>query len=362
MRTWKRGGVTLALGVFVAACGSAAADGTDDAPGGESFTRVINVEVHEVRPQTFVDEVRLTAVAKANQDVMVAAEESGVVREILVDKGGHVRAGDAIAKIDDTVLRAQVDQAKAQADLAAQTWDRRKRLWEEDKVGSEIAYLEAKYAAEQTAANLNALQARLDHTTIRAPFDGILDARTIEVGTMVSPGQTVARVVDLHPVKIDAGVPERYSADIHPGTQAQVSFDVLPGKVFKTKIGYVGAAVNTQNRTFPVEMVLPNEEGLIKPEMVANVSVTRHELKGALVVPQDAVVRVEQGYVVFVAVDGEKGSVAQARPVELGPSHENQVVIQSGLQAGDRIITVGQKSVAAGDHVSIVGTGDEGNR
>jgi membrane fusion protein, multidrug efflux system len=94
-----------------------------------------------------------------------------------------------LLKIDDAVLRAQVGQARAQADLAEQTWERRKRLWEEDRVGSELAYLEAKFAAEQTAANLAGLEARLERTTIRAPFTGILDERAVEVGTMVSPAR-----------------------------------------------------------------------------------------------------------------------------------------------------------------------------
>lgn len=355
-RVWMRGAAAVALSVTMTGCGTAAADGTRDAPGAQDFARVINVEVRELQPQAFVDEIRLTAVAVANQDVMVSAEESGVVKELLADKGSRVRAHQAIAKIDDSVLRAQVDQARAQAELAAQTWDRRQRLWEEDKVGSEMAYLEAKYAQRQTAANLQALETRLARTTIRAPFDGILEERDIEVGTMVSPGQTVARVVDQDPVKIGGGVPERYAADIHTGTAARVSFDVLPGKVFDTRLVYVGVAVNTQNRTFPVEMVLPNQNGLVKPEMVANVSITRSRLEDALVVPQDALVRVESGYVVFVAVKGEQGTVAQVRPVTLGPSREDMVVLESGVSVGDQVIVVGQKSVAAGDRVSIVGT------
>ena len=359
-RGWRWGAWTVVLSMGVGGCGSAAADGTDDAPAKEDFARVVNVEVTPLQPQTFVDEIRLTAVAVANQDVMVSAEESGIIKQILMDKGSRVTAGQPIMQIDDKVLRAQVDQAQAAADLAAQTWDRRKRLWEGDKVGSEIAYLQAKYAAEQTAANLEALKVRLDHTTIRAPFAGILDARTVEVGTMVSPGQTVARVVDLDPLKIDGGVPERYAVDIHKGTEARVSFDVLPGKTFTTKLTYVGVAVNNQNRTFPVEMTLANNEGVIKPEMVANVSITRSRLENAIVVPQDALIRVESGYEVFVAVDGENGLVAQARPVTTGPSRDNMVVLESGVSAGDRLIVVGQKTVAAGDRVSIVAPRNQG--
>jgi membrane fusion protein (multidrug efflux system) len=133
----------LALGtvVVLAACGSAQADGTEDAEASDAFVRVINVEVAEVGTETFVEEIRLTSVAMANQDVMLEAEESGAIVELFADRGDYVREGAWIAKIDDRLLQAQLSQARAAHDLAQQTWDRRKRLWEEDQVGSEIAYL-----------------------------------------------------------------------------------------------------------------------------------------------------------------------------------------------------------------------------
>lgn len=351
---WIRGALVLALAGGVAGCGNREADAEDTSAA--EFVRVINVETTEIESRPFVDEIQLTASVRANQDVQVSAEESGKIREIFVDKGAHVRAGEAIVKIDDGLLSSQVDQARAQAELASQTWDRRKRLYEEDQVGSEIAYLEAKFAAEQTAANLKGLENRLARTTVRAPFDGVLDERMVEVGSMVSPGMVVARVVDLDPVKVTAGVPERFAADVHEGAVAQITFDVFPGETFKAPVGYVGSTVNVQNRTFPVEVVLPNPKGLIKPEMVANVSVARRDLKDAVVVPQDALVRVENGYVVFVVANRGQGTVAEVRPVALGPSQRNMAVVESGVKAGDMLIVVGQKSVADGDRVNVVGS------
>jgi membrane fusion protein (multidrug efflux system) len=355
MRIWTRRAAWSAAAVLAAACGGdAQADGADETQD-VAFTRVINVEVAQVSPQSFTEEIRLTGVAWANQDVALAAEESGVIREVLVEKGSRVTEGQPLLKIDDSVLRAQVAQARAQAELAAQTWDRRRRLWEEDQVGSEIAYLEAKFAAEQTAANLAALEHRLDRTTIVAPFGGILDDRTVEVGSMVSPGDRVARVVALSTVKVAAGVPERYAADVRAGGNALVYFDVLPGESFPARIAYVGASVSPQNRTFPIEIHMANPGGLIKPEMVANVVVERRALDDVLVVPQDALVRVEAGYVLFVAETVEGGQVARARNVTLGPSQSNRVVIESGIEPGESLIVVGQRSVADGDRINVVG-------
>ena len=345
---------TLAM----AGCGVVQADRADDAPGGEASVRVINVETSTVTPRRFVEDIRLTSAVMANQDVLVAAEESGVIREIFLDKGSRASSGDAIAKIDDKVLSADVDQARARAELASQTWERRKRLWEEDQVGSEIAYLEAKFGQQQAAANLAGLEERLARTVIRAPFSGIFDERHIEVGSMVSPGQSVGRLVDLNPVRVVAGVPERYAADVVVGAQATLFFDVLGDELFSAPVRYVGSTVDPGNRTFLIEVVLPNPNGLIKPQMVANMSVTRREVADAMVVPQDALVRVEDGYVVFVVSERNEDTVAEVRPVELGPTRRNLVVVAVGIEPGEQLIVVGQKIVSDGDRVRVVGRRD----
>jgi len=344
----------LAGTLTLAACGGPA--GAENGPGespGET-TRVINVQVVEVAPRPFVEDLRLTGTVEAFRDVTVSAEESGVVRELMVDKGSAVAAGQPILRIDDRVLAPQVEQARAQAALARETWERRKRLWEEDKVGSELAYLEARYGAEQAAANLAALEERLARTVVRAPIEGLVDDRMVEVGSMVSPGTPLVRVVDVDPVKVTAGVPERYATDIRAGANVRVSFDVIQGSDFEGTIRYVGAAVNPRNRTFPVELTIPNPGRAIKPEMVANVSVVRRSLEDVLVVPQEAVVRISEGYAVFVVRQEGGREVAEARPVQLGASQANQVVVTSGLQPGDRLVVVGQAQVAHGDYVRVL--------
>ena len=344
----------LAALAFLALAGCSGAQ-ADAAAEDQGYTRVLNVEVAVVAPAPFTEVIRITGTVQADQDVRISAEESGVIREVVADKGTWVEAGQPIFRLDDEILNAQVDQARAVASLAQETWNRRKRLYEEDQVGSELAYLEAKYSAEQAAANLSLLEARLDRTVIKAPISGILDSREIEVGSMVSAGTPVARIVDIHPVKITGGVPERYATDVQSGAAATVTFDVLEGERFEGRIAYVGAVVNPRNRTFPVELRLPNPGGLIKPEMVANVEVVRRTLDEAMVIPQEALVRVEDGYVALV-VENEAGSeIVRSRPVELGPAQRNEVVVLAGLEPGDRLIVVGQQTVAAGDRVTVVG-------
>jgi RND family efflux transporter MFP subunit len=179
----------------------------------------------------------------------------------------------------------------------------------------------------------------------------------VEVGTMVNPGTPVGRIVDLDPVKVAAGVPERYASDVSPGSRATVTIDALEEQTLAATIGFVGAAVNPSNRTFPVELSLPNPGRSLKPEMVANVEVVRRVVRDALVVPRDAVVRVEGGYSAFVVIDQGGVDTVESRSVTLGPSQGNEVVVSTGLHAGDRLVVVGQKQVAAGDRVRVVGGG-----
>lgn len=352
-------GVGLLLGA-TAGCSGDANAGDAPPPETEAPTRVINVEVRPVTEQSFTEVIRLTGVVEAHRDVTLSAEEMGVVREIVVDRGARVSQGDPILRMEDRAVGAQVEQARAQAALARETWERRKRLWEEDQVGSELAYLEARYGAEQAAAALESMEQRLSRMTIRAPFDGVVEERNVELGSMVSPGTPVARVVALSPVKIISGVPERFSASVEGGARATVTFDIFPGESYTGQISFVGATVDPGNRTFPVELSLPNPGNRFKPEMVANVELVRGEMESAIVVPQDALVRVEDGFIVFV-VDGDgEQAVARSQRVEVAGSQRNQVVIREGLEVGDRLVVLGQQQVANGDRVNVVAVRDGG--
>ncbi len=339
--------------VFLGACGT---DAHADGQGEAAYERVINVEVQELRTTSFTETARLSGTVQAERDVRVAAEEGGVIRELPVSQGAFVQAGDPLARIDDRTLQAQVREARARTDLARETWQRRQRLYEEDGVGSELAYLEARYQAEQTEAGLDALLERLDRTVVRAPVSGIVEERLVEEGAMVSPGTPVARVVQVNPVKVTGGVPERFAAEISTGSRARVTFDVLPDEEFEGPLTYVGATVNPSNRTFPVELRIPNRDNLIKPEMVANLEIIRRVRDEVVVIPQEAVVRVEEGFVAFVAVERDGNEYAEVRRLTLSGSQRNRVVVEEGLSAGDRLIVAGQSQVANGDRIQIVGT------
>jgi membrane fusion protein, multidrug efflux system len=345
------GGLTLSA-LVVGACGGeshASENATEEVTG-----RIMSVEVETVRSAPFTDFVRIVGAVTANRDVTVSAEESGIVRQLFVDKGAVVRAGQPVGKVDDSVLRAQLDRAEAQARLAEETWDRQRRLWEEEKIGSEIAYLNAKYNAQTARASASELRTRVERTVVRAPIGGVLDARMVEVGSMMGPGSAVGRIVDIEKVKITGGVPERYAPDIVRGAEMRVSFDGLAGREYIGKVQFVGATLNEHNRTFAIEVELPNTGGIVRPGMVANLQVARRSTDVALLVSQNAVLRRENGYIVYVAVDRDGTETAELRDVIPGVSEGGRVVVEQGLTAGDRVIVVGQQQVSTGDRLRIV--------
>jgi membrane fusion protein, multidrug efflux system len=353
MNVTHRAGWPLAvLALTLAGCASGeagAATSTEEETG-----RVISVEVEEAQPATFTEYVRIVGSVAASRDVTVAAEEGGVIRQLLVEKGAAVRAGQPIARIDDAILRAEVERATATARLAAETWERQQRLWEVERVGTEMAYLQARYNAQTAEAGARVLRERLARAMVRAPIDGVVDDRLVEVGSMVAPGSPVARIVDASTVKILGGVPERYAAEIARGAEMRVAFDALAGVEHVGRVEFVGATLNESNRTFPVEVRVPNAGRVIRPGMVANLEVARGTPREVLLVPQNAVMRRENGYVAYVAVERDGRTVAELRDVIPGTTRGNRVVVEEGLAAGDRVITVGQQQVSSGDRLRIV--------
>ncbi len=362
VRQWSDAAALLmaALVLAVALGGCSTADGDEgraESAASESQAtgaRVINVEVTPVSLSQFVDFIRITGEVDALHDVTVSAQETGAITRFFVKKGSHVDRGQAIAKIDDAVLNAQVEEARAVAQFAEQQFERQRRLWEDENMGSEITYLQARSGAAAATARLAMLEARLARTVVRAPVAGIFDEKFVEVGEMAAPGTPVARVVAVRQVKIVGGVPERFALSVEPGDSARITLDALPDRQFSGMIDFVGASVDSRNRTVPIEIVLDNPDGVAKPQMVANVQVERERLDRVVVVPQDVVVRTEEGYQVFVVDERDGNKIAAARGVTLGPSYANRVVIESGLAVGDLLITLGHRLVDEGNFVRVV--------
>lgn len=344
---------SVALAIAVAGCG-----GSGSAADAEPYVKIVNVEVQTLEPEPFAVTVRITGEAQPATDVTVSAEETGRLESFVAAKGARVRPGQPIARIDDDVLAAQVAEAAAAANIATERYERLARLWEEEGIGSEIAFLQARADAESARARHAQLQARLDRTTIRSPVSGTFDDDLVDAGEMVQPGVPVARVVDASTLKVVGGVPERFGPYVATGGEAEVTFDILPGRVFPGRLDFVGTAVDRQSRTFPIEIVMDNPEQELKPYMIANVLVVTRRIADAIVVPRQALLRTEDGFQAYVIATRGEHEVIEARNVTLDAGGANTVVITDGLVAGDRLVVRGQQLADPGDRVRIVGGQD----
>ena len=351
---WVLGG-SIAVGACAAAQGDSEDQGAaDTSVPAQPLARVVNVGVVAVQPSDFKGFIRITGEVEAFSDVTVSAEETGVITRFLLEKGKRVRRGQIIARIDNQILDAQVNEARAAASLAKEQYERQRRLWEDEQIGSEITYLQTKYQAEIQQARLKTLETRLAKTEIRSPITGVFDEQFLEAGEMAIAGASVVRIVALDRVKINGGVPERFAPSVGQNDRAVITFDILPGREFEGAIGYVGSSVDDRSRTFPIEIVIDNPDGVVKPKMVANVQLERISLADVVVVPQEVVVRIEDGYQVFVVVERDGASFATAHVVRLGPSYADRVVIEEGLEFGERLIVAGALLVDAGTRVRVV--------
>ncbi len=293
---------------------------------------------------------------ETKQNIVLYPEMSGILTRVYVKEGQRVTRGQLLARIDDGGLSQQLSQVEVQAQLAKTTFDRQKRLWEQ-KIGSEIQYLEAKtnYEAQQNA--VNQIKRQLAKTTINAPFSGVIDDVITEQGSVVSAGQNqVIRIVNLNDMYIETEVPERYIASITKGKNVEVYFPVL-GKTIETKVRQVGNYINPNNRSFMVEVGIPSNGGTIKPNLTAKVKINDYTNEKAILIPQSIISENAQGdQYTYVTSTKDAQNVAEAKRVIIttGKTQGDLIEITNGLNSGDAIISEGARSVKDGQKVKIL--------
>ncbi len=308
-------------------------------------------------PQQFDHYLDLQGDVQTKQNVLIYPEMQGVLQKVYVKDGQKVYKGQLLATIDDGGLSSQVAQLKTQAQLAKTTFERQKRLWDQ-KIGSEIQYLQAKTNYEAIESNVKQMQSQLGKSSIRAPFSGIIDDVIKDQGTVVSPGpgSEIFRIVNLSDMYIDVEVPETYLGSIKNGKEAKVYFPVL-GDSVKTTIRQTGNFINPGNRSFTVEIPVPNKNGNIKPNLSARVQLNDYTSENAILVPQSIVSENAEGeQYVYKAEELNDNNEAVAKKIIIatGKTQNGYVEVVSGIEDGNHIIKEGARSVKDGQKVKIL--------
>ena len=305
----------------------------------------------------FVHFLELQGDVKTKQNVLVYPEMAGTLQRVYVKEGQRVSKGQLLATIDDGGLGSQVSQLKTQAELAKTTYERQKRLWEQ-QIGSEIQFLQAKSSYEATENAVKQAQSQLGKSTIRAPFSGIIDDVIKDQGTVVSPGPgaEVFRIVNLSDMYIEVDVPESHLGGIEKGKAAMVYFPVL-GDTIMSEVRQTGNFINPSNRAFSVEIPVPNKKGNIKPNLSAKVSLNDYSSENAITIPQSIISENAKGdQYVYIATksEGENTAIVNRKIIVTGKTQGSMVEVLSGVSDGDQLVKEGARSVKDGQNVEIL--------
>ena len=312
-----------------------------DALGSSEKRTLITAFITET--QSFEHQIEIQANIKTRQNVLIYPEFAGRLITLKVVEGQNVKKGNLLALIDDAGITDQLDQMILQLNLAKTTFERTQRLWDQ-KIGSEMMYLEAKTRYKAAQKQVSQIKQQLAKTKIYAPFNGVIDEIQARLGSNLIPGITPAlRIVNLNTIFAESDVPENYLSNITKGSKAKVSIPAL-NQIQNTEIHQTGNFITPSNRTFRVEARLENPEGLIKPNLNARLSVMDYFNPEAIMIPL-RVVREDaknQPYV-FVLSKPEKdnGFTTEQRMVTLGKTKEEMVEIMDGLTTGELVVEEG---------------------
>jgi membrane fusion protein (multidrug efflux system) len=315
------------------------------------------ITTFKVKVATFTHFIELQGNVQTKQNVLIYPEMLGVLKSVFVKEGQEVTKGQALATIDDGGMSEQLAQLNANAQLAKTTYERQKRLWNQ-KIGSEIQFLQAQTSYEAQKSAVNQLKNQLEKATINAPFSGIIDNIFKEKGTVVAPGtgSEIFRILNLSNMYIETDVPEMYIANITENKAVEVSFPVL-GEIVHSKIRQVGNYINPNNRSFKIEIGVPNLNGKVKPNLTAKLKLNDYTNANALLIPQSIISENSKGeQFIYIVKDKKENdeAITERLIIETGKTQGDFIEVTKNLLAGAEIVMEGARSVTNGQVVKVI--------
>ena len=307
------------------------------------------VSVATIKDTVFNHYLEIQGNVNTKENILVQPEFSGNLTSLTVKAGQRVSKGQILGRVDDAGMSQQLASLENQYALAKTSFERQKNLWNK-KIGSEIQFLQAQTQMVSAQKGVAQMRAQLSKTVIRAPFSGTIDEVFVEKGQIVAPSQQgLMRILNLGSMYVSTSVPETYIGKLKVGTEVDVFLTSL-GKTYKGRVRQVGNYLNPNNRSFGIEVSVPNPENLLRPNQVAKLKIIDYSSKNAIVVPTNVVQ--EDGeknkFVFTVANSNGKTGTAKKVLVKVGKSSDNVTEVVSGLSANDIIVTEGVNSIADG--------------
>jgi membrane fusion protein (multidrug efflux system) len=306
------------------------------------------VTIETVKDTVFSHYLEVQGNVNTKENLIIYPQFAGILNTVNVIAGQKVSKGQVLGTIDDGGLSQQLAQLENQLALAKTTFERQKRLWDQ-KIGSEIQYLQAQTSMVSQQKAVNQMKAQLAKTRIIAPFNGVIDELIAEKGQVVGPGQGLMRIVNLNNMFVSTTVPESYIGKLKVGTEVSVYLASL-GKSFNGKIRQVGNNINPNNRSFGIEVSVPNTDNLLRPNQVAKLKITDYTNNKAVVVPSNVIQEDGDGNQLVFEVSSvkEKTGIAKKVIVKVGKTSDNFTEILSGLEPKTILVGDGVKTVSEG--------------
>ena len=314
------------------------------APAEESGAK--DVAVTEIETKPFEHLIEIQGRVESDENVLVSPEMMGTVSRVHVKVGDKVTTGTLLAELESSVFRKSLEELQSAREFANTLYLKQKSLWDQ-KIGTEVQYLQSKNNLESLDKKIATVNQQLEMTRIKSPVNGTVDAVDIKMGQSFAPGMPGLRVVNFSKLKIQADVAEAYINKVKKGDPAQV---YIPdnGERIKASITYAGKVIDPLNRTFRVEVNMSGKEASLNPNQVAVLSITDYRSEKAITLPLSVVQNTPEGLYVYVA----EGKKAVRRMVTTGQNYRGTTEILSGLKAGEKVVTGGYEELTDGQSVN----------
>jgi membrane fusion protein, multidrug efflux system len=307
------------------------------------------VSVMTLKDTVFNHFLEVQGNVETKENILIQPEMPGTLSVLNVKAGQRVSKGQVLGRTDDGGMSQQLAAMENQYNLAKTTFERQKNLWDQ-KIGSEIQFLQAQTQMIGAQKAVLQMKAQLSKTLIKAPFTGVIDEVFVERGQVVAPSmQGLMRIVNLSNMYVSTEVPETYIGKLKVGTVVNVGLSSL-GKTYTGRVRQVGNNINPTNRSFGIEVGVPNPQGLLRPNQVAKLQIIDYTNKNAIAIPTNAILSNGDGTKYVYTAENSNGKTGTAKKViiKTGQSSGNVTEILSGLDANDIIVTEGLNTIAEG--------------
>ncbi|HLT94673.1 MAG TPA: efflux RND transporter periplasmic adaptor subunit [Membranihabitans sp.] len=311
------------------------------------------VTVYPVEHTVFNQYIKSQGLLEADEVIQVNAEASGRLIKLHIKEGDYVDKGDLVAELDLEQVNKQMAELQTSYELAQEIFERQKRLWDQN-IGSELQFLQAKNEKERLEKSMETLEFQLTKGRIYAPLAGVVDQLNILEGELVSPGASIAVILDIRQFVATADIAENYLAHVGQGDQVTVFFPSLNAET-KGRISYIGNTIDKANRTFRIEVKVNKFVKNLKPNMLVEIQLTTQTIEDVITVPVNLIQQEINGREFLMVVDQSQGNpVARKTYITKTETNDEMAVITEGLKPGDEVIEVGGRTVSDGTPLEII--------